>query len=130
MELDDIRRNALAARQFTLQVGGCSFTLRLPTRHEASVAYTRVGRHDGEADSAAMVRWQRAILVPAVVGWSGVLLQHVLPDEPGGTEPLPWEPAAVELVLDAQPEWDDQLTRALLDQLSKRRTVEDTAAKN
>jgi hypothetical protein len=35
-----------------------------------------------------------------------------------------------EPVLDAQPEWDDQLTRALLDHLAKRRAVEDTAAKN
>jgi hypothetical protein len=130
MDLDDIRRNALAARQFTVQAGACSFTLQVPTRHEASVAYTRVGHHGGDPDSAAMVRWQRAILVPAVVGWSGVLLSHVLPDEPGGTEPLPWEPAAVELVLDAQPEWDDRLTRALVDHLSKRRALEDTAAKN
>jgi hypothetical protein len=59
-----------------------------------------------------------------------VLLQHVLPDEAGGTQPLPWEPGAVELLLDAQPDWDDRLTRALLDQLSRRRIVEDTAAKN
>ena len=130
MELDDIRRNALAARQFTVVVGECSFTLRAPTRHEASVAYNRVGQHAGAPDTAAMVRWQRAVLVPAVVGWQGVLLQHVLPNEPGGTEPLPWEPGAVELVLDAQPAWDDQLTHALLDHIAKRRAVEDTAAKN
>lgn len=130
MDLDDIRRNALAARQRTVQAGPCSFTLQAPTRHEASVAYTRVSTVAGVPDSAAMVRWQRAILVPAVVGWSGVLLCHVLPDDPNGQEPLTHEAGAVELLLDAQPEWADLLVQSLLDHIATRRSLEDTAAKN
>ena len=128
MELDDIRRKAAAARQFTHEVGGASFTLRAPTKIESSVLYTRVAVVDGGSDRAAMIRWQRAMLLQAIVGWSGVMLRHVLPDADGSV--MAFEPGAAEVLLDAQPDWEESLTAALLDHLAKRRAVEDTAAKN
>lgn len=134
MDLDTLKRKAAAALQFSVPASAqcpASFTLRLPTRFEASVCYTRVASHDGARDPAAMVRLQRALLLGAVVGWAGVLKSHVLPGLPAEQDgALEFDPSAVELLLDAQPEWDEALTNALLTKRAERQAVEDVAAKN
>lgn len=128
MELEAIRRKAQAARQFEVSLpGGIVVDMRSPTKHESTVAYME---HSGGGKAASQVRWQRALLVIAVVGWRGVQLQHLLPDATNGEEAVPFEPGAAELLLDAQPDWSDQLLAALVPRLASRQAAEDTAAKN
>jgi hypothetical protein len=134
MDLETLKRKAAAALQFSVPASAkcpASFTLRLPTRFEASVCYTRVAQHEGARDPAAMVRLQRALLLGAVVGWEGVRKSHLLPGLPPEQDgALEFDPAAVELLLDAQPDWEEALTAELLAKRSQRAAVEDTATKN
>lgn len=128
-DLDYLRRKALAARQFDVSPEpGVSFTLRVPTKHESMVAYMEAA---GGRKAANQVRWQRQLLLLAVVGWSGVVARHVLPGiEQGGDDPLAFEPGAAELLLDAQDAWAEQLLAELVQRLDTRQAAEDTAAKN
>lgn len=133
MELADIRRKALAARAFTKEVGGVTFSLRVPTQHESSTLYLRCATHQGAMDPASLVRWQRAILLQAIVGWSGAKVHHTLSDlvdtEEGASD-LAFEPGAAEVLLDAQPEWEEALVSELLERRAKRLEREEAAAKN
>jgi len=128
-ELDYLRRKALAARQFDVQLAaGVVATLRIPTRHQSMVAYMEAS---GGTKAANQVRWQRQLLLLAIVGWSGVLARHVLPSmEQGGDDPLAFEAGAVELLLDAQEDWAEQILAELVQRLDQRQATEDTAAKN
>ena len=63
--------------------------------------------------SAVSLRFHRALLVLAVVGWSGVTVRHVLPTH-ATDEAFDFEPGAVEVLFDAQPEWEGKLLQALL----------------
>jgi hypothetical protein len=128
MELDDIKRLAKAARQIGVKAGPGAFTLQVPTKLQISIAYMEAGG-GGTLRGATLLRYWRALLLLAVVGWSGVPLSAVLEGQPD-TDDLPYSPDAVELLLDAQPEWEQLLTDTLIDALNKRRGVEDTAAKN
>jgi hypothetical protein len=135
MDVDTIRRKALAARQFQVAAGPAVFTLCMPTKLDAQLAYMRSAMHEGTRDPAAMVRTQRALLLGAVVGWSGVLGAHVLGEVEAATdadkaEPLPFDAQVVELLLDAQPDWEQALSSALVERINARAAVEDTAAKN
>ena len=128
MDLDYIRRKAMAARQFECAAGPASFTLRLPTKLESSIAYA--GAHSaGRADSSAGLRFERALGVQAVVGWSGVLVRHALHSH-DGDEPFEFEPGAAEVLFDAQPEWEDELNAALVDELNERAARAKAAAGN
>ena len=135
MELADLKRFALAAREFSLAVGdparhpACHVSLRIPTQHEVDVAARRsvVGAGD---DQAAHVVLSRSLLLLGVVGWSGVTVGDVLPDSAEAADVLPYEPGAVELLLDAQPEWAQAMYTALIDRMVKRKEAKDTAAKN
>ncbi len=128
MDLDYISRKALAARQFECVAGPASFTMRLPTKFESAIAYT--GAHAaGRRDSTAGLRFERALGLLAVVGWSGVLVRHVLPTHQGD-EPFVFEPGAAEVLFDAQPGWEGILLQALMSRVAERQAVEDTAEKN
>lgn len=128
-ELDYLRRKALAARQFDVQLAaGVVVNMRVPTRHDTVLAYADAA---GRSRAAKEASWQRQLLLSAVVGWSGVLARHVLPSiEQGGDDPLVFEPGATELLLDAQEDWAEQLLAELVQRVDKRRSAEDTAAKN
>lgn len=126
MELDDIRRHALAAREFQKVIEHATFTLRIPTRHETQLAIRRGGPSD---DVARLLVAERLLLEGALVRWSGVRVQDVLADHEFA-EDLPHEPAAVPLLLDAQPDWAHQLGVALMDAMASRQAAQDTAEKN
>lgn len=134
MDLDTLRRKALAARTFHVDVApGVRIALCVPTKLESTVLYTRVSLHAGGLDHAAQIRWQRAMLLAAIMGWQGVQCAHVLSDlaeESERAQPLDFEPAAVELLLDAQGGWEQQLSAALMEQIRQRQAVEDAAEKN
>jgi len=134
MDLADLKRRALAAREFQKAVGPQEslrqFTLRVPTPHEVKVAASRAGLSAVVEDQAAHVLLQRALLVPAVVAWSGVTVGDVLADAEPGTDALELEAGAVELVLDAHPDWEQELVSELYQRMAQRREQKDTAAKN
>lgn len=128
MELDDIKRLAKAARQIGVKAGPGAFTLQVPTKLQSSIAYMEAGGGAG-LRGASLLKFQRALLLLAVVGWSGVPLSAVLADQ-SAAEDLPYTPDAVELLLDAQPGWEEVLSAALMQAINARRELEDTAAKN
>jgi hypothetical protein len=128
MELADIKRNALAARQFSVEVASATFTLTIPTKMQSSICYTEAATK-GKFDRVAMIRFQRSLMLTAVSGWSGVLLRHALPGHEGD-EPFDFDADGVELLMDAQPDWEETLTAKLLDKIAERKAKEDTAAKN
>lgn len=134
MDLDTLKRRATAAREFQVAVGPQDalrqFTLRVPTPHEVKVAASRAGVASVLEDQAAHVLLQRALLLLAVVGWSGVTVGDVLPQAEQSTDALELESGAVELVLDANPEWEKVLGNALYERMTQRRAQKDTAAKN
>lgn len=127
MELDDIKRLAKAARQIGVKAGPGAFTLQVPTKLQNSIAYMEAGG-GGSLRGSALLKYWRALLVLGIVGWSGVPLSAVLADQ--SSDDFPYSPDAIELLLDAQPEWEQVLIDALVDAMNKRRAVEDTAAKN
>lgn len=132
MDLAEIKRRALEAREFSKDVGPEDsprrISLRIPTQHEITIASRRAGLHQTLDDGAAHLVLERSLLVLAVVGWSGVKVSDVLPGGPG--DAFPWEAGATELLLDAQPDWARVLYQELLARLVERRTVRDTAEKN
>lgn len=134
MDLHDLKRLALAAREFSVSVGPADaprhITLRTPTQHEVVLAARRAGLHAVQDDAAAHVVLQRSLLLLAVVAWSGVLVADVLPDHPQATDVLTCEADAVQLVIDAQPQWEAALGAALMERMSRRAQEKDTAAKN
>lgn len=134
MELEDLRHRALAARQFEVIVedgvdgiGEVTMTLRVPTRHESSVAYMD---STGDGRRSVEVRFERALLVRSVMAWSGVKVSHVVPDSPQASDAIDLHPDAVALVLDAQPAWEDKLLPELVRRLGERYARLDTASKN
>lgn len=129
MELADLKRRANAARQFDAPIEGTDvvISMRAPTTHEAMVAYMECG---GGKKAAQQARWQRALLVLAIVGWRGVCVRHVLPGAPEGGDALEFEEGAADLVLDAQAGWFEPLMAALLPRMEARDAAKDTAAKN
>lgn len=128
-ELDYIARKARAAREFEHEVAPAKFNLRVPTKLESSIAFADALGDRRRRDSAVSLRFHRALLVLAVVGWSGVTVRHVLPTH-ATDEAFDFEPGAVEVLFDAQPEWEGELLQALLDRISQRQAAEETAAKN
>lgn len=130
MDLDTLRRRAVAGRRFDVPLDGGAIivTLELPTRHASKLAYSRAGLIEGDNTSTTMIRWTRSVLLMAVVAWTGVEERHVLPD--GSHGQVSFAADAVDLLLDAQPQWEEALAAALLDRLAQRRAREDTAAKN
>jgi hypothetical protein len=136
MDLAEIKRLALAAREFTVTVGPAAaprvLSLRVPTQHEVTMAARRGGLDGVTEDRAAHVVLERVLLAIALVGWQGVTVADVLPDAApdAGAALLPWEEGATDLLLDAQPEWARLAGTDLLARMAKRKQVRDTAKKN
>ena len=125
MDLADLKRKAQASRQFDADLGGgVVFQLRTPTKHEASIAYMESSSGNR---ATTEVKWQRTLLVVAVVGWSGVKEAHVLGE---GGDAIDFDAGATSLLFDAQPEWEEALLAALVPKLTARQAAEDTAEKN
>lgn len=129
MDLQTLRDKALAAREVTHTVGDVTYRLRLPTPHEVLLAAHRTGVV-GQPAGAAYLVLMRAVLEAAVIGWQGLRVAHVLPDEADGQTPLAWEVGAVAVVLDARPDDAQQLADAMSAGMSKRAAALEAAAKN
>lgn len=144
MDIADLQRQAMAAREYAVAIGppdpveaARSIRMRVPTEHEIKLAALRAGV-DRLTDAAAPAVLERALLVQAIIGWSNLQCADVLPADglpgaehaPAPTEPLAFAPAAVSLLLDAQPAWADTLQRGLYARLKQRAAQRESAAKN
>lgn len=129
MDLQELQARALRAREFTKVVDGRTFTLRIPTRDESLVAARRLGGSLGD-NLAGLLLLQRALLKDAIVGWQGLVVGDVLKDAPEAADALPFEAGAVPLVLDANPEWADQLSKELAERAAARNQRIEAEAKN
>lgn len=129
--LAELRRATQAAREFTVPIGpvgeGRSVNLRLPTEHELKVAGYRAGL-GAVPDAAAVPVLQRALLCAGVVEWSNITQADVLATSPA--EPLPLRPMAVEMLLDAHPDWEVALAAEMSERLRKRQQTKAEAEKN
>ena len=132
MDLADLKRQATAAREFSVSVGTPArhITLRTPTEHELTLAARRAGMHNATDDVAATLVLERALVCASVVAWSGVTVGDVLPASDQAEQPLAFEAGAVPLLLDAQNDWAQALWVALIERLAERRVKKDTAEKN
>lgn len=129
MDLQTLRDKALAAREITHTLGDVTYRLRLPTPHEVLLAAHRTGVVGQPAGAAYMVL-MRAVLEAAVIGWQGLRVLHVLPDEEGAQAPLAWEPGAVAVVLDSRPADARALGDFMSDSMAQRAAALEAATKN
>ncbi len=128
MDFADIKRKAQAAREFSVQVGGLGFTLRLPTQHEVEVQAARVRLHEDDADPAMLLRLRRSLVEHAVVAWAGVTLEHLAPG--GGSDAAEVSQQAVALFLDANEAAADALYGEFVARRAERLQRQGDAAKN
>ena len=128
MDLAELKARAQAARQFDVAIGECSFTLRAPTRLELRQALLRHDIDPRTQSALQLAVLQRYLLHAFLVGWMGVRESDVLPD--AGSAPLPWSADAVPLLLDAQPDWADELGGALMTAVHDRAERAQAEAKN
>lgn len=137
----DIERQAREAREFDHVAGGITFRLRVPTRYQTRVATLRAQAAvaappsaDGAnvtagPDAAITAIIERALVTEAVVGWSALPLNRILPGADPG-EQYAYHPAAVALLLDERPEWASSIGLALFDRMVARAQLLDSAEKN
>lgn len=137
MDWKEIERRAEAALRVEVPVdGGRSFTLRLPTRHDKHKAMAAVAPDIFAAETARELTAEekidiaRVLLERAVVGWQGVKLGDLLPDEASGEEPLPWSRAAVPLLLAMHEDWADALQAAFGEAMRRRSAPLEVDEKN
>lgn len=130
-DADDIKARALKAREFTHAIGECSFTLRAPSRHEVRQVAHEQGLR--ELDSAELALLQHHLLVRYLPAWTGVRLRHLLPPgapTPDSGNPVPCNAESVGLLLDANPEWADELGSLLLGRVRLRNQAIEVDEKN
>lgn len=121
MDLSTLQARARAARQFQHTLGEITYTLLIPEQHDILVAAQRTGALRADGDAAASLLLNRAVLLDAVVGWTGARVGHILPDDAEAGTPLAWEPDAVPLLLGARPKDALALSDALTERTAARR---------
>lgn len=130
MDLATLQARAQAAREFEHTIGDVTYRLRVPTRTEVLTAAQRSGAMRTQGDAAGYLLLQRATTEIAVIGWTGLRVRHLLPQDPDGNTPLAWEEGAVPLVLDAQPDHADELGEVIGQRLKARTATIEADAKN
>ena len=129
MELADIQYRARAQREFTVACDHATFTLRRPYPFDVALCEGRA-RQAG-AGTAAMVMLERELLRLAVVGWQTVRVADVIEMAPdAAAEDMPFDSAAVELVLNARPEWAASLSTELFQRMAQANARREAAEKN
>jgi hypothetical protein len=137
-DIAELKARIAAAKQFTVTVGPAdaprTIQLQEPDDHQVKLAGIRSGLRGGK-DPAAELLFERALLLEAITGWSGVTAADLLrgfPDQAAkaGDKPLDFEADGVEMLLDAQREWGNELWSALVDRMAQRSAAREPAAKN
>jgi hypothetical protein len=130
MDLDTLKARTLAAREISHPIGELVYRLRLPTQHDVLLAARRSGATGAAADGTGLLILQRTLIEAALIGWQGLRVGHLLPDDPEAASPLAWEPGAVALLLDARPGDAQALADALSEQMATRKQAREADAKN
>lgn len=125
--LEQLREQALKAREYEHVVGECTLTLRLPTRQEVRAA-VHAERLAGFESGISAVLLQDALVRRGLVGWTGVRECHVAPTD--SQAPLPWSRDAAHLWIDANPDEADRIGQDLMRRLGERADRLESAAKN
>lgn len=125
--LEQLRAQALKAREYEHTIGECTLTLRLPTRQEVRAAM-HAERMNVEDSALGVALLQTALLRRAVVAWTGVRECHLAPTD--SQAPVPWSKDAVELWIDANPTAADRAASDLLVRYSERTDRIEADAKN
>jgi len=121
MDLAELKKRFDKSREVTEEIGSRSFTLRLPTRAVALLVV------ESDASSGRAVY---QLLIDAVVGWKGVTVGDIAPDDPEAHEPLPCTAESIPLFLDSQIEVLGALSARFLDALRRRNEIFEAARKN
>lgn len=127
MELSELKRKVQAARRFDVDIGnGRSITMQRPSRFDLQMAGARSGMTGGNTPGSRL-QWERLVVSGAVVHWVGIVARDFGAES---TEPVPFDADATTLLIDAQPEWGDQLSEALWREMAKADDIEGAAQKN
>lgn len=128
--LADLKDRALKAREFVHAIADCTFTLRTPSRHEMRQVAHQHGLRELDGPELGLLQYH--LVVAHMAGWTGVRVSHLMPDAQGAdaATPVPMAPDAVALLLDAQPEWADQLGTAMLVRVRVRNQALEADEKN
>lgn len=133
MDAPALRRAVLAARTFSVEHGGRSFSVRLPTTHELAVACLRAGVRGTVETPADMAGWaevRRDLLERGVVGWLGVTVGDLLPDAEETSIPVDFDPLLVPAVLDGIAGLSEVLGDTLMARIRERREATGALEKN
>lgn len=126
MDLNDLKRKVQAARRFTVEVEGRHLVLQRPSDFDLQMAGAKAGLSGGKPDGRLL--WERLVICGALVDWTGVVASDF------GLEaddtPVPFDAEAVALLLDAQPEWAQQLSLALFAAIAAANHEKSEAEKN
>ncbi len=129
MDHSDLKARALKAREFDHSIGDLSFTLRTPSRHELRHAVHELGYRSLEGAEVALLQY--ALTVRHMVRWEGVRVKHMgLDSAEDAMSPVPLSADAVELLLDAHPDWADELGMQLLSRIRSRNVAIEGDEKN
>lgn len=110
MDADALKRKLDAARQFVVEVGGISLTLRLPTETAMRAAVAQLPPRGDQAASVADL--QPILLRQCTVGWAGVRPCDLLPGAP--ETPLPFDAELLDDVFDRWPDAYDAAYQQLM----------------
>lgn len=121
MDLAEFKRRFDKSREITEEVGGRTFTLRLPTRAVAMLVV--------ESEAAAG-RAVYQLLVDAIVGWKGITVGDLSPGDGEAHEPLPCTADTVPMLLDTRLDLAAVLSQRLLEALKRRSESLEAARKN
>ena len=131
--LADLRRAFEAAREFTLYVGPehanprRSVTLRTPTEHQVRLAALRSRAGALGSSEVLHAQLERDLLEHCICNWAGMQAADIVEGQGGD---LPFAPAVVPLLLDAQPGWFTVPAAELLRRLADRQERAEAGAKN
>lgn len=121
MDLAEFKRRFDKSREITEELDGRTFTLRLPTRAVAMLVV------ESEATAGRAVY---QLLLESIVGWKGVKVGDLSPDDPEAHEPLPCTADTVPMLLDARLDVLAVLSQRFLDALKRRSESLEAARKN
>ena len=127
VDLLDLRLRVERARQLRHRIVEREFALCYPSRHEWRRIVGLARDAQGRLDEVAA---GRALVLASLTGWSSVTVADAYPESKVGTEPLAFTPMAVDLVLDEQPAWADELLAVIFAAKTAREDAIEATRKN
>jgi hypothetical protein len=125
MDLATFKAQVEKSREFTAEIAGVKFLLRLPSEHAWRLV-TEEHREEGGRVRTALV--QRKLLETTVIGWDGLKADHLL--KGSGEDALPFSRDSLVLFLDQRQDMADDLATLIARRLGERRAQQEDARKN